>query len=76
MGQFLKGLPAIALAQARQAGDISKKFHRVLEWSHMWGLYLGSSESLSLAHLNPTYLATSSQAYRYRLEKIGMAAQT
>jgi hypothetical protein len=25
MGQFLKGLPAIALAQARQAGDISKR---------------------------------------------------
>jgi hypothetical protein len=25
MGQFLKGLPAIALAQARRAGDISKR---------------------------------------------------
>jgi len=68
----LKGLPAIALAQARRAGDISKKFHRVLQWSNMWGLHLRSPGSLRLVHLNPTYSITSLEAYRYRLEKIGM----
>ena len=68
----MKGLPAIVLAQARQAGDISKKFHQVLRWLNMWGLHLTSPGSLGLAHLSPTYLTTSREAYRYRLEKMGM----
>ncbi|OEU63136.1 MAG: hypothetical protein BBJ57_09345 [Desulfobacterales bacterium PC51MH44] len=70
----MKGLPAIALAQARRAGDISKKFHRILQWSNMRGFLLGSPGSLYLAQLNTTYLATSFQADRYRLEKIGMTS--
>jgi hypothetical protein len=79
----LKGLPAtcplvpcngrrVALAQARQAGDISKKFHRVLQWSNMGDLHLRSPGSLRLVHLNTTYLTTSLKPYRWRLEKMGM----
>jgi hypothetical protein len=35
MGLFLKGLPAIALAQARRAGDILEEFHLCQQWPNL-----------------------------------------
>jgi hypothetical protein len=35
IGLFLKGLPAIALAQARRAGDILEEFHPCRQWPNL-----------------------------------------
>jgi len=66
-----QALPDVRQA-GRQAGDLSKKIEPILQWPHMWRLPLKSTESLGLAHPNPTYVATLPGANRYRLEEIGM----
>ena len=73
-------LPARALqwqagrSRSGEAGGryLEKEFHRVLHKSQRWGLHRGSPESHRLVHLNPTSVATSPEANRYRLEKMGM----
>ena len=69
---FSKGLPAIALAQARRAGDILKRIPPQLAVAPEVGFTPWKPGSLHLAHLNPTSVTTSREANRYRLEKMGM----
>jgi len=54
--QFSQGLPAIALAQARQAGAIYGPQRR---WTNVWGLDEIDGDSQGFDSVNPTYLATA-----------------
>jgi hypothetical protein len=51
---------------------LNREFHRVLQWPQRWSLHRGSHRYLLLGYLNPSSVATSREANRYRLEKMGM----
>jgi len=70
----LKGLPAIVLAQARQAGDISQKIPPCSAVAKYLGFTPQNICAFGYVLLNAKYLATSLEANRYRLEEIGITS--
>ena len=70
----MKGLPAIALAQARRAGDISQKIPPCYAVAKYLGFTPQNICAFGYVLLNTKYLATSLEANRYRLEEIGITS--